>query len=76
MGVFEFDKFSKGTYAMANALADVTSSGGVTVIGGGDSVAAVEQSGLVSCLTLVQVAVQAWNYWREKFYLVDSLDDN
>lgn len=48
MGVFEFDQFSKGTYAMADALAGVTDSGGVTVIGGGDSVAAVEKSGLAS----------------------------
>lgn len=41
MGVFEFDKFAKGTFAIAHTLADVTSRGGITVIGGGDSVAAV-----------------------------------
>jgi len=41
MGVFEFEKFAKGTFAIAHTLADITSRGGVTVIGGGDSVAAV-----------------------------------
>lgn len=41
MGVFEFDKFSKGTFSVAHTLAAVTSNGGTTIIGGGDSVAAV-----------------------------------
>ena len=41
MGVFEFAKFAKGTFAIAHTLADVTSRGGITVVGGGDSVAAV-----------------------------------
>jgi phosphoglycerate kinase len=41
MGVFEFEKFSKGTFGVAHALADVTAAGGITIIGGGDSVAAV-----------------------------------
>jgi phosphoglycerate kinase len=48
MGVFEFDAFSKGTFAIAEALADLTSTGCVTIIGGGDSVAAVEKAGLAS----------------------------
>jgi phosphoglycerate kinase len=42
MGVFEMDKFSKGTYAIAKAVAD---SGAISIIGGGDSTAAVENSG-------------------------------
>ncbi|MCL2056314.1 MAG: phosphoglycerate kinase [Oscillospiraceae bacterium] len=42
MGVFEMDKFSKGTYAIAEAVAN---SGAVSIIGGGDSVAAVKNSG-------------------------------
>jgi phosphoglycerate kinase len=46
MGVFEFEAFSKGTFAVAHALADVTARGGVTVIGGGDSVAAVSAAKL------------------------------
>jgi phosphoglycerate kinase len=43
MGVFEFPNFAKGTFAIAKAVAD---SSAVSVIGGGDSVAAVNQTGL------------------------------
>jgi phosphoglycerate kinase len=43
MGVFEMAPFAKGTFAVAQALAD---SKAITIIGGGDSAAAVEQSGL------------------------------
>lgn len=46
MGVFEMDNFAKGTFAVANALADATSTGAITVIGGGDSAAAIEKAGL------------------------------
>jgi len=46
MGVFEFDAFSKGTYDVAEALAALTDKGCTTIIGGGDSVAAVEKAGL------------------------------
>ncbi|MBD2091319.1 phosphoglycerate kinase [Microcoleus sp. FACHB-1515] len=46
MGVFEFDQFAKGTEAIARTLADLTSQGVVTIIGGGDSVAAVEKVGV------------------------------
>mmetsp|Transcript_21255 Transcript_21255/g.39668 ORF Transcript_21255/g.39668 Transcript_21255/m.39668 type:complete len:445 (-) Transcript_21255:183-1517(-) len=46
MGVFEFEQFSKGTFGVAQILADVTASGGITIIGGGDSVAAVAQANL------------------------------
>ncbi len=46
MGVFEFAKFSKGTFAVADTLAEITPKGAITIIGGGDSVAAVEQAGL------------------------------
>ena len=46
MGVFEFEKFNKGTFAIVNILADLTKEkGAITVIGGGDSVAATELSG-------------------------------
>merc|ERR1712087_172990 len=46
MGVFEFEKFSKGTFGIVDILADLTKEkGAVTIIGGGDSVAATEQSG-------------------------------
>jgi phosphoglycerate kinase len=46
MGVFEFDKFAIGTEAIARTLADLTGQGVITIIGGGDSVAAVEKVGV------------------------------
>ena len=46
MGVFEFDKFAAGTEAIAHSLAGLTETGTVTIIGGGDSVAAVEKVGV------------------------------
>merc|ERR1712070_176872 len=46
MGVFEFDAFAKGTYDVADCLAELTGKGCTTIIGGGDSVAAVEKAGL------------------------------
>ncbi len=46
MGVFEIDKFAKGTEAIAHTLAELTPKGTTTIIGGGDSVAAVEKVGL------------------------------
>ena len=46
MGVFEFDKFAVGTEAIAHSLAAITKNGAVTIIGGGDSVAAVEKVGV------------------------------
>jgi phosphoglycerate kinase len=46
MGVFEFDKFAAGTIAIAQTLAELTKKGATTIIGGGDSVAAVEKAGL------------------------------
>ena len=45
MGVFEFEKFNKGTFGIVDILADITAGGAITIIGGGDSVAACEQSG-------------------------------
>jgi len=46
MGVFEMEAFAKGTNDVAKTLADCTKKGAITIIGGGDSVAAVEQAGL------------------------------
>jgi phosphoglycerate kinase len=46
MGVFEFDKFAAGTDAIAHTLAGLTATGTTTIIGGGDSVAAVEKVGV------------------------------
>jgi len=46
MGVFEMEKFAAGTFDVAKALAECTGKGAITIIGGGDSVAAVEKAGL------------------------------
>ncbi|KAI3769014.1 hypothetical protein L6452_00110 [Arctium lappa] len=48
MGVFEFEKFAAGTEAIAKKLADLSGKGVTTIIGGGDSVAAVEKVGLAN----------------------------
>ena len=46
MGVFEMDNFAEGTFAVAKELADATSKGAITIIGGGDSAAAIRKAGL------------------------------
>ena len=46
LGVFEFDNFSKGTSEIAKAIAEATEKGAITVLGGGDTVAAIEKFGL------------------------------
>ena len=46
MGIFEVPAFAAGTMGVARALAPLKAQGAVTVVGGGDSVAAVQQSGL------------------------------
>jgi phosphoglycerate kinase len=46
MGVFEIAATAAGTFAVARIMADITAAGGVTVIGGGDSAAAIESAGM------------------------------
>ena len=53
MGVFETPPFDHGTLAIAEAMARATRNGAVTVIGGGDSAAAVAQAGLSEAITHV-----------------------
>ncbi|MDA0907539.1 MAG: phosphoglycerate kinase [Bacteroidetes bacterium] len=48
MGVFELEPFAKGTLAVAQALVEATEAGATTIIGGGDSAAAITQLGLES----------------------------
>jgi len=51
MGVFEMAKFATGTTAIANTLAALTPQGCITIVGGGDSVAAAEQAGVADKLS-------------------------
>ena len=51
MGIFEVPAFAAGTLGVANALAKTAESGATVVVGGGDSVAAVQQSGLAASFT-------------------------
>jgi phosphoglycerate kinase len=53
MGVFEMEKFQQGTKAIAQAVADVTQKGAFTLVGGGDSVAAVNQFGFADKVSYV-----------------------
>lgn len=53
MGVFEMEPFAHGTKAIAQAVADATSQGAFSLIGGGDSAAAIEQSGLADAVSFI-----------------------
>ena len=51
LGVFEFPRFAKGTFAIAQTLADLEDA--ITIIGGGDSAAAIKEAGLIDRVTHV-----------------------
>ncbi|MBC6492896.1 phosphoglycerate kinase [Flavihumibacter stibioxidans] len=53
MGVFEMEKFQKGTKAIADAVAEATGAGAFSLVGGGDSVAAVNQFGYTEKVSYV-----------------------
>jgi phosphoglycerate kinase len=53
MGVFEMEKFQNGTKAVALAVADATAKGAFSLVGGGDSVAAVNQFNLADKVSYV-----------------------
>ena len=53
MGVFEMEAFAAGTIALANALVEATKKGSFTLVGGGDSVAAINQFGLANDVSYV-----------------------
>jgi len=48
MGVFEIDRTAQGTFAIAGIMAEITAAGATTVIGGGDSAAAIEKAGMAA----------------------------
>lgn len=79
MGVFEFEKFNKGTFGLVGILADLTKEKGtVTIIGGGDSVAACEQSGKAGDMSHISTGGGASLELLEGKILpgVAALDDN
>ncbi len=53
LGVFEMESFSKGTIALGNSIAEATKKGAFSLVGGGDSVAAVKQFGFADKVSYV-----------------------
>jgi len=77
MGVFEWPAYAVGTKAVAQALADATAKGAISIVGGGDSAAAAEEFGIADKLTHVSTGGGASLALLsgEKFQSVDLLDN-
>ncbi len=77
MGMFEVPPFDHGTHAIAQAIVAATANGAISIIGGGDSAAAVEQAGLASKVSHVSTGGGASLAMLEgkPFAAVELLDD-
>ena len=77
MGCFEMEKFNKGTFGVAAAVAEVKAGGGTSIIGGGDSVSAVKKSGLAPKMSHISTGGGASLEYLEGKVLpgVAALDD-
>lgn len=77
MGVFETPPFDAGTMAVARAVAEATQRGAVSIIGGGDSAAAVDKAGLANRMTHISTGGGASLEYLEgkSFAPLDVLDD-
>ena len=77
MGVFEIDQFAEGTMAIAEAVADATDDGAFSVVGGGDSVSALSQSGCTDRISHVSTGGGALLTFLEDAPLpgIDALTD-
>ena len=65
MGVFEMEKFASGTSAIAQAIAKATAKGAFSLIGGGDSVAAINKNKLADKVSYVSTGCHAGVYGRQ-----------
>jgi phosphoglycerate kinase len=77
LGAFETKPFEAGTFALARMIAEATDHGAVSVIGGGDSAAAIEQAGLVERVTHISTGGGASLEFLEgkRFGPIEVLDD-
>jgi phosphoglycerate kinase len=77
MGVFETPPFDRGTLEVAKAVAEATDRGAVTIVGGGDSAAAIDQAGLAERITHISTGGGASLALLEgkPFAAIDALDD-
>jgi phosphoglycerate kinase len=77
VGAFETEPFDKGTFAVARMLANATRDGATSIIGGGDSAAAIEKAGLADAVSHISTGGGASLEFLEKrrFDTIDVLDD-